>query len=288
MLQAEISNEAYSLLAEDYIIWSDFEGFVHLSLDQPFYFRDIYLFVCSKGKVRFNINMREYEITENSIGIIMPGTIVSILDKTPDFQLHSLLVNLNFVADIPLTKDFMGSRKDATSPPQSYYIRSDNKEAEHILKYFDLLHALRPKKSELHSDKIAKGILFSLFYVYISIQQHHEEIIPDERTSRQDELTNRFFNLLRSNGMRERNVGFYADKMCLTPKYLSSLIKQTTKRSAFSWINMSTIIMAKILLKTKDHSVSQIAEELNFPNPSFFSRFFKKHTGMSPNEYRKS
>lgn len=84
----------------------------------------------------------------------------------------------------------------------------------------------------------------------------------------------------------EHNVGFYAGRLAITPKYLSSLIRDISGLSAPQWINDYIVVEAKTLLKSSDMNIKQIAEYLYFPNPSFFSKYFKQHTGVSPKEYR--
>ena len=86
----------------------------------------------------------------------------------------------------------------------------------------------------------------------------------------------------------ERNVPFYADKLYLTPRYLNSVVKQVSRRTVMDWVNDSVILEAKVMLKYGDKLVYQIADELNFPNVSFFCKFFKRETGMTPQAYQKS
>ena len=85
----------------------------------------------------------------------------------------------------------------------------------------------------------------------------------------------------------ERSVNFYADKLSLTPHYQSSVIRETSGQAVLQWINQAVILEAKVLLKHSNLLVFQISDELNFPNPSFFSKFFKRMTGMTPAEYQK-
>ena len=85
---------------------------------------------------------------------------------------------------------------------------------------------------------------------------------------------------------QERSISFYAEKLCLTPKYLSSVIKQATGKLAGTWIDECVILEAKTQLKCSGKSIQQIAEELNFANQSFFGKYFKHHTGMSPSKYK--
>mgnify|MGYP005766453861 CR=1 FL=1 len=86
--------------------------------------------------------------------------------------------------------------------------------------------------------------------------------------------------------LKQRNVGFYADRLCLTPKYLSKVIKRLSGHTVPEWISRILVLHAQVLLKSSKQTVQQIALELNFPNASFFGRFFKKHTGMTPGQYR--
>ena len=80
---------------------------------------------------------------------------------------------------------------------------------------------------------------------------------------------------------------FYADKLCLTPRYLNTIIRQTSQQTVMDWINQSIILEAKVLLKHSNLLVYQISDELNFPNSFFFSsKFFKRMTGMTPHEYQ--
>ena len=85
----------------------------------------------------------------------------------------------------------------------------------------------------------------------------------------------------------ERSLGFYAGKLCITPKYLSLISKDVSGRSAGEWIDQYVVLEAKTLLKSTRMSIQEIADVLNFANQSFFGKYFKHHTGISPKEYRK-
>ena len=100
-------------------------------------------------------------------------------------------------------------------------------------------------------------------------------------------LFDRFIALVGEYSSSQRGVGFYAEKLCLTSKYLSKLIKQASGRSAPDWINSFVILEAKNLLRYSDLSIKEIVFQLHFPNQSVFYKFFKTHTGMIPSEYRK-
>jgi AraC-like DNA-binding protein len=86
----------------------------------------------------------------------------------------------------------------------------------------------------------------------------------------------------------ERRVGWYAEQLCITPKYLSETVKQVSRRTPNEWIDNYVTLEVRVLLKNSTMSIKEIAQTLNFPNQSFLGKFFKEHVGMSPSDYRKN
>lgn len=113
-------------------------------------------------------------------------------------------------------------------------------------------------------------------------------VIANPCKSRAEVIYNRFMDLLSKHFREERNVTFYASQLCVTPKYLSAVVKEYSGKSPYRWIE--EIVMDEIcrLLRFSDESIKEIAYALNFPNASFFGKFVKKHTGLSPLQYRRS
>lgn len=95
-------------------------------------------------------------------------------------------------------------------------------------------------------------------------------------------------SLIHENGTKHRDLEFYADKLCISPKYLSHVVSKVTGRKCLSWIEDFTINKARQLLKSTDLSISQISYELNFAAPTDFCRYFRSRTGISPKQYRLS
>ena len=94
--------------------------------------------------------------------------------------------------------------------------------------------------------------------------------------------------MLEANFRSERRVSWYAEQLCITPKYLSEAIKKVSKRTPYEWINSYVTRELRVMLKNTNMNIKEIAEALNFPNQSFLGKFFKEHVGMSPSEYRRS
>ena len=139
----------------------------------------------------------------------------------------------------------------------------------------------------LFRKEVIQHLLVGLLYniEYIAKSKGQAELSP---LTHQNDIFQRFISLVNTYSKTERNVSFYADKLCLTPRYLNTVIRQTSQQTVMDWINQSIILEAKVLLKHSNRLVYQISDELNFPNPSFFSKFFKRMTGMTPQEYQKN
>ena len=100
------------------------------------------------------------------------------------------------------------------------------------------------------------------------------------------EYFNQFMKELARHYMQHRSVGFYAAQLHLTPKYLTTIIRKTTGRTASDWIDDYVVLEAKNLLKYSTMSIQEVAYYLSFPNQSFFGKYFKEHTGLTPTAYR--
>jgi len=279
----DLSQQIQSLSIKDFAIFSNNRVHMEIPLNQPAYFKGVVLILCVQGKSRLNIDMREYLLEENMICTIFPGTIVLCSEASDDLLFFTLFFTVDFIAEMPQIKSISFVERIKQYPIQQI----SSKDTADFASYFSLIERQGQNRQLNFSDRAARGLVYSLYAEIASIYFLQQTIDGETPSSRQNEILNQFFLLLREHSSMQREVSFYADKMCLTPKYLSTKIKKITGKSVFEWINTSTIIRAKILLKTTDRPISHISEELNFPNASFFSRFFKKHTNTTPNEYRK-
>ena len=141
-------------------------------------------------------------------------------------------------------------------------------------------------KESKEESKYRLEIVQSIFYALILeiLAEYEKAFEVGDTTSdiKANNLSDRFFRLLATNYKTNRSVKFYADKLNLTPKYLSTAIKRITGRPILDWIHEAILIDAKMLLRTTDMTVQEISEQLNFSSPSAFVQFFKKHTGKTP------
>ena len=160
---------------------------------------------------------------------------------------------------------------------------------------YELSHSLvRYIVSLLQSDVAYKreavlSALSSFFYILLGAWASESTVQKSESLSNRSKVIfDKFMRLVMEYHTQYRGVGFYAEKLCLTPKYLSKIIKTASGRSAPEWIDSYVILEAKNLLKHSSTPIKEIVYKLHFPNQSVFYKFFKAHTGMTPTEYRNS
>ena len=120
----------------------------------------------------------------------------------------------------------------------------------------------------------------------ISLNDMTEKPELNRPLNRKEQIFHDFLTLLEEYYTQERSISFYADRMCLTPKYLSTIVKEVSGKHGMQWIDEYVVLEAKALLRDGSISVKEVSDQLNFPSQSMFGRFFKKMTGLSPKQYK--
>lgn len=231
------------------------------------------------GTGRISINLIEHDISPRQFIIIPDNSLIELLEFSPDYDFQGIVPARNFLPALP------GSILSETYARNGIILSLDEAEWAQTEMFFTLLWKIlhsTPYRRETVQHLII-SLLYNLKYTY-----EQTRTATSQRLSRQEETFRRFIALVNEHSKQERSVNFYADKLCLTPHYLSTLIREASGQTVMQWINQSVILEAKVLLKHSDLLTYQIADELHFPNPSFFSKFFKRMTGMTPQEYQRT
>ena len=259
-------------------------------LGHPCRFDGYMLLYCVKGRIRLNVNLAEYCIEEGMIFMNVPGNIIrvnEILDVPKE--------EVRYVC-VAMSKDFLkGMHLDANkifnegmSMMENPSVRLSQNEMDTVKCGLEVITRI-VNSDALYKKEALLSTLSSMFYLLMGVwRKRGEELHDSAQTNRSKIIFDQFIKLVSEYHTRYRNVGFYADKLCLTPKYLSKLIKNATGRSAPDWIDQYVILEAKNLLKYSGVTIKEIVYRLNFPNQSVFYKFFKARTGMTPTEYRNS
>ena len=259
------------------------------TLNFPFRFDGILLVWCIKGRLSVSINLNHYILKENTLFLCVPGNIFKLNEIISDEEeLHYVCIAMSreFAADqkVDVNKTFSNGLSLMDDPS----VALSEEESAMIADYIDMMGKVA--RSELtYKKESIQSLWTSMIYIFAGVLDNRAKAKdPAESTNRSRLLFEQFISLVAKYHGQYRNVGFYADKLCLTPKYLSKLIKNATGRSAPEWIDAYVILEAKNMLKYSNETIKEIVYKLNFPNQSVFYKFFKARTGMTPSEYRNS
>jgi araC-type DNA-binding domain-containing proteins len=242
--------------------------------------------VGTEGETSVSFNLHEFRLKKDSMFIFTPKNILQVNSQqyfkadviaiSPDFMRR---INIDIKNMMPLFLKFVENPTLALTPEESRSMRGMIAQIER-----------ETRGPETHfSFDIVSGLIAATIYKAGDIMYHYLAEHPEGQNNshnRAEEYFKQFTHLLGEHFREERSVGFYARQLCITPKYLTTLIKRISGQSVSEWIDNYVILEAKTLLKYSTMSIQEIAYYLNFPNQSFFGSYFKRNTGMSPSQYK--
>lgn len=262
-------------------------------LKYPIRFDGYIIFFLKKGHFKIEVNLGSYEVQEMSLLVSVPGNIIRIDSPSDegiaDTRLVFAVLSKEFMSGLRL--DFNKVFQDSLQLLENPCIVLDDEQLSLAESYF--LLAKQVLVSSLSNKKqIIEELLSSLSYLAENIwkrqiQSRTKDAVLTDAGARAQLTFERFIKLVTEFHGSQRGMQFYADKLCLTPKYLSKVIRDTSGRSGPDWIDAFVILEAKNLLRYSGESIKEIVFKLNFPSVSVFNKFFKTRTGMSPSEYRR-
>lgn len=242
--------------------------------------------VGTEGETSVSFNLHEFRLKKDSMFIFTPKNILQVNSQqyfkadviaiSPDFMRR---INIDIKNMMPLFLKFVENPTLALTPEESRSMRGMIAQIE---------RETRGPATHFSFD-IVSGLIAATIYKVGDIMYHYLAEHPEEQNNshnRAEEYFKQFAHLLGEHFREERSVGFYARQLCITPKYLTTLIKRISGQSVSEWIDNYVILEAKTLLKYSTMSIQEIAYYLNFPNQSFFGSYFKRNTGMSPSQYK--
>lgn len=241
------------------------------------------ILLCLQGKARIEINSVEYSFEPDTHAVLLPGTLIGQVWTSPDFQAKYIVFTHPLFREVtnrlePSFFRFLHDTPTVTLPEER--LRS-------IKGMMLLIEELYADRGNCFREQIIRNNLQSfLLHIYDKTHRLFLDSHP-EGISRQEELFKQFIQMIHEHCTRQREVSFYADKLCISPRYLSTIVQSVTGTTAKNIIDRHVILEIKAMLKSTALSVQEISHRLHFPDQSFFGRYFKKHTGMSPLEYRK-
>ena len=236
--------------------------------------------ICIKGKAEGSANLQKIITQPNSFNVILPGQIITHDYQTPDFEARHIIMSSKFVDTLGLDNRFslFNSHNQVISTTLSDY------ELEAILTFYEMLKWNITHKNDYILETV-RHMTLAFFYGFSHTFQQN---ITSKQTNRPQQLSDDFLLLVKQHFKREHSLEFYANKLCVTPKHLTTTIKSTTDCTAKEWIDKHLLLEAKALLKSTNLTIQQITDTLHFTSQDVFSKYFKHHIGVTPKEYRTS
>lgn len=248
--------------------------------------RSCALVYCTSGSAEATVNQRLETLHPGKLLFLLPGAMLMLTDRTEDFRMNYCAFSKEMFAEAAfrMEPEFFGSLRDCPVETMTEGM------AEGTDAWFRMMEYTYRDKDNLYRNAIIRNrlqnMLLECYDKYKRFLAHNRT--PEERTSRQTDLFHRFVDLTHEHCMQHRDVAFYADKLCISSRYLSSIVRRIARSSVKEFIDRAVVLEIKMLLQTTEMSVQEIAYRLHFPDQSYLGRYFKHHTGHSPTEYRRA
>ncbi|SBV92201.1 helix-turn-helix domain-containing protein [uncultured Dysgonomonas sp.] len=243
--------------------------------------------LCTEGSAIIDVYMHEHHLSKGELMVILPGQIVSLKSKSPDFSINYFTVSHLLINDV-LSGVARLSPLFFIHMRRKYHYKLSKDEVYRFSQYYNLIYSwVKPADNLFQREYIVN--LLRLFYLDLYNNYRNNLLSKNairDIDSRKEKITYDFFLLIMQYFRENREIAFYAEKLHITPKYLTTVVKDVSGRPAKDWIVEYSIMEIKSLLKNPALNIQEITVKTNFSNQTSLSRFFKKHTGLSPTQYR--
>lgn len=238
--------------------------------------------VITAGSISCLVDFRHYSLQAPAMAIFLPDQVVESIEVDEEFRGFGMVVSASFTDSLNLPV----SLQERLFIKNKQFHAISNEELKAYLSCFDQVSSVMKQEENPYREEIIKH-LFSAYYYGLGYYVHSQQAEHVAMTPQQ-ELCERFIGMVSENFKTQRDIGFYADRLCVTNKYLSTLLKQHTGMTALEWIERHVVLYAKSCLSSTTMSVQQISDDLYFPSQSVFGKYFKRVEGLSPKAYRQS
>lgn len=249
------------------------------------YMRCFIIVICSQGHLSYTVDTIQQTVNAGNSIIVSSGQVINNCTISSDCKGFAVLISEHFVQEVltglrDLSMVFLFTR---THPV--FALRAS--EMQGIRNFYHLLRQKVLEESRRFRRDTVRLLLQAFIYDAGSI---FWDTLQDAReyNTRGEDIFTQFIQLVQKNFRCERRVSWYALQMNISPKYLAETIRQVSHKTPNDWINYYVILEMRVLLKNTTKSIKEITELINFPNQSFFGKYFKEHVGMSPSDYRKA
>ncbi|WP_418989716.1 helix-turn-helix domain-containing protein [Alistipes sp.] len=243
--------------------------------------------LCLAGQMRAQVNLQDLELRTNDVLVVQNGTIGEYRGMSDDARIAVIAFTPEYFQTALQIEATMSLQRRLYASPLWHL---PFEAMEELMVIYRLMKA----KIAETDNPFRKGAL--LGYTQVLIYNCYKYLLAADsgnektevKSGRQQELYTQFMDEVRKSYIKERSISYYADVLCVTPKYLSQVVRRVSGRFAGDWITDFVILEAKALLKSRKYTVQQIADMLNFANQSFFGKYFREKVGCSPKAYQEN
>ena len=270
-------------LPEDWLAGTDIsKELLGLYKNYPVRLKCEIIALCMGGEIEASVNLNHFNVRKNDMITLMPGSIFQINELKGELKIFFLGFSSRYVEKNDKAKTLLETIYSTMRKPK---MTLSEKGADMVEKYYQLMINVYENFDEKIRQEIADNI-FADTHKGIALIYKKKSVKDESVTSKSEQLCKGFTQLVMQHYNDNRNVAWYAEKLGITHAHLCSIVKQSTGKTCADIISSMVIMDAKSQLKSTQQSIQAISDSLNFANMSFFGKYFKRHVGMSPLEYR--
>lgn len=237
---------------------------------------------CIDGELTLEINERPFNIQSGMFSILKRDNTWKVLRYSKDLYIICVLSqNNDYIAQLNNTLLLLDFKFQIDKNP-CYKLQGTI--LNELITLFHLMKEVMKREVTMLKKEIIQNYLCIIFYTILT--ETVQNIYGTHSNKYANEILRKFILLLDNHCRQERRLSFYADRLCITPKYLTVLVKQASGRNARQWMVDFVIAESKRLLQKETLTVLEVSDRMNFPNQSFFTKFFRQYTGQTPTEYK--
>lgn len=248
----------------------------------PYRLGQVVAILCDAGTASGSINLKSYDLKKNNMLVVLADHITEAHSVSDDFKGTYIFMSQSFLSKLNIGDAY----KFYESIEREPCFRLDDRMADSVRLYIDMCRTMMQLSDQNPNTEESLQLLSRLFFLNLGWFLHREAM-EKNTVSRQSDVMEQFLTLVKAHYKTHRDVEYYAGLMNLSPKYMSTVVKSASGKSALQWIEEYVVLDAKTQLGSTLNAIQQISDDLNFPTQSFFGRYFKRATGMSPLAYRK-
>lgn len=243
---------------------------------------------CKAGRIQWNLNGEEIRFSSNQLLVCPPNTTFEGFMMSPDFEFKAILLSNRMLQSF--LREKMNLWTEVLYIHKMHVITFDEDDMQIYVRFYEMMQGIMgsEKQNEYKTEvvhSLLRGAFLYLCGLLKSLRRTDDSI--QSRINRSLNIFHQFLDILNNSPVKHHPVEWYASKLCVSPKYLSTICKNNSGKSANDWIRDQEIEDIRYYLKQTDLTMTQIADQLGFPNPSFFGKFVKEHFGMTPIQFRK-